>query len=103
MSGGAPAAHHRGAVAASIWRATGGSIFHRSCAAAERFCLGYQFDAGVGIGVGAKPTVLSVTDFRGNGGNFLAVGPQLITNKAIGLSPVGQQFFPRVNFDGVSG
>ncbi|MGH7391473.1 MAG: hypothetical protein ACREM3_18735 [Candidatus Rokuibacteriota bacterium] len=69
----------------------------------EHFFMGYQVGVAGAVGIGAQGALLFVTDFRGNGGRYAAVGPQLITNVAVGLSPIGVQFFPRVGIASFTG
>jgi hypothetical protein len=72
-------------------------------AAGEHFFLGYQLGVSGGVGIGAQVALLFVTDFRGSGGKYVSVGPQIVTNAAIGLSPLGLQFFPKVGIASFTG
>lgn len=72
-------------------------------AAGEHFFMGYQIALSGAIGIGAQVSLIFVTDFRGSGGRFLSVGPQLVTNKTISISPIGVQFFPKVGIDSFTG
>ena len=68
----------------------------------SHFYLGYQITLGGGVGVGAQIGIAGVTDFRGNGGKYWFIGPQGITNAAVGLT-AEVAFFPNVplsSFDG---
>ena len=68
----------------------------------SHFYLGYTITLGGGVGVGAQVGIAGVTDFRGNGGKYWFIGPQGITNAAVGIT-AEVAFFPNVplsSFDG---
>jgi len=68
----------------------------------SHFYLGYTITLGGGVGVGAQVGLSGVTDFRGNGGKYWFIGPQGITNAAVGIT-AEVAFFPNVplsSFDG---
>ncbi|MBL8323430.1 MAG: hypothetical protein JNJ89_00575 [Rubrivivax sp.] len=67
------------------------------------FYLGYQVAFSAAAVIGVDVSLLWVTDFRGNGGRYLAVGPQLVTNATIGVTPIGLQFFPKVDLASFTG
>ncbi len=69
----------------------------------DRFYMGYQVGVSGAVGLGVQVSMLFVTDFRGNGGRYLAVGPQLVTNASVDVSPIGLQFFPKVSLDDFKG
>ncbi|MDH3503810.1 MAG: hypothetical protein OEZ41_04000 [Nitrospirota bacterium] len=61
----------------------------------SHFYMGYQISFGGGVGIGAQVGLMGVTDFRGNGGKYWFIGPQGITNAAVGLT-AEVAFFPNV-------
>ncbi len=82
-----------------------GGFFFRSAHAGsdDHFYMGYQVGVSGSVGLGLDISLIFVTDFRGNGGKFIAVGPQLVSNVAVDASPIGLQFFPKVNLDDFKG
>ena len=71
--------------------------------AGEHFFMGYQISVSGGVGIGAQVALLFVTDFRGDGGRYISVGPQIVSNVTIGVSPIGLQFFPKVDIGSFAG
>lgn len=80
-------------------------IFIRSAHAAddEHFYMAYQVGISGAVGLGLQLSLTFVTDFRGNGGRYLSVGPQLVTNASVDASPIGLYFFPKVKLDDFRG
>ncbi len=80
-------------------------LFIRSAnaAAGEHFFMGYQIGLSGGVGIGAQVALLFVTDFRGDGGRYISVGPQIVSNATIGVTPIGLQFFPKVDIGSFAG
>ena len=68
----------------------------------EHFYLGYQLSLGGGVGVGMQVGLMGVTDLRGNGGKYWFIGPQGITNAAVGVT-AEVAFFPKVSLDSFKG
>jgi len=68
----------------------------------EHFYLGYQLTLGGGVGVGLQVGLMGVTDLRGNGGKYWFIGPQGITNAAVGIT-AEVAFFPKVSLDSFKG
>lgn len=69
----------------------------------EQFFMGYQVSAALGAGIGAQWSLLFVTDFRGSGGKFMSVGPEVVLNVSGGVSPIGVEFYPKVDFGSFAG
>lgn len=68
----------------------------------EHFYMGYQLTFGGGVGAGFQVGLLGVTDFRGNGGKYWFIGPQGITNAAVGIT--GEvAFFPKASLETFKG
>lgn len=66
------------------------------------FYIGYQITLGGGVAAGAQAGLMGVVDFHGNGGKYWFIGPQAITNAAVGLT-AEVAFYPSVplsSFDG---
>ncbi len=68
----------------------------------SHFYLGYTITLGGGVGVGAQVGLSGVTDFRGNGGKYWFIGPQGITNAAVGIT-AEVAFFPNVPLSSFAG
>jgi hypothetical protein len=68
----------------------------------EHFYLGYQITLGGGVGAGMQVGLMGVTDLRGNGGKYWFIGPQGITNAAVGVT-AEVAFFPKVSLDSFQG
>ena len=68
----------------------------------EHFYLGYQLSLGGGVGIGMQVGLMGVTDLRGNGGKYWFIGPQGITNAAVGVT-AEVAFFPKVSLDSFKG
>jgi len=64
--------------------------------------MGYQLTFGAGVGAGFQVGLMGVTDFQGRGAKYWFIGPQLITNAAVGL--VGEVvFYPQATLEDFNG
>ena len=74
----------------------------RGIAQHEHFYMGYQVSLGMAKGLGFQLGLMGVTDFRGNGGKYWFIGPQVITNVGGGVT-AEVVFFPKVSLDSFTG
>jgi len=70
--------------------------------ASGHFFMAYNLSFSLGAAVGLTGGYSVVTDYMGNTGAFVSIGPQVITNASLGDS-IGVQFFPKVNFSDFEG
>ena len=77
-------------------------LFAGTAHAAPRFYMSYQFAVGAAAVGGVEAALSLATDYAGNGGIFVTVGPQYVTNISAGGN-FGVQFFPAVDLGGFSG
>lgn len=68
----------------------------------KKFFLGYQVTFGAGVAAGLQVGLMGVTDFQGNGGKYWFIGPQAITNAAVGLT-AEVTFYPNVPLSSFTG
>ena len=64
--------------------------------------MGYQVSFGLAKGAGLQLGLMGITDFRGNGGKYWFIGPQVITNVGGGMT-AEVVFFPKVSLDSFAG
>jgi hypothetical protein len=69
---------------------------HAASASDEQFYMSYDFAISAGAGLGATLGLSFVTDYRGNGGAYFSIGPDVVTNVVAGGS-FGLGFWPKVN------
>ena len=77
-------------------------LFFGTAHAAPRFYMSYQFAVGAAAVGGVEAALSLATDYAGNGGIFVTVGPEYVTNISAGGN-FGVQFFPAVDLGGFSG
>jgi hypothetical protein len=71
-------------------------------ATGEHFFMSYTFSASGAVGIGLSLELTFVTDYRGSGGVYFGLGPQIVTNATIG-GAFGLGFYPKVDIDSFAG
>ncbi|MBI1890400.1 MAG: hypothetical protein HYS18_07135 [Burkholderiales bacterium] len=80
----------------------GGFFIREAHAASKEFYMAYNLNGSIAAGGGLQTALSIVTNYKGNTGVFISVGPQIVTNISGGGS-VGMQFFPKVDLGDFSG
>jgi hypothetical protein len=77
-------------------------ISRAHAATGEHFFMSYTFSASAAAGLGLSLELTFVTDYRGSGGVYFGLGPQVVTNAAAG-GAFGLGFYPKVDADSFAG
>ncbi len=75
---------------------------HAANANDEHFYMSYDFSVSAGAVLGVSLGLSFVTDYRGNGGAYFSIGPEVVTNVAAG-GGFGLGFYPKVNAGSFAG
>lgn len=73
-----------------------------NAAANDHFFMSYSLTLGASAGLGVSGALTIVTDYRGKGGGYISVGPQIQGNVAAGAN-LGIQFFPATKLAAFTG
>jgi hypothetical protein len=67
-----------------------------NASASEHFYMAYTATVNADLVSGVQGGLAIVTDYRGNGGGYVFVGPEIVTNDDIGFS-LGVEFYPHTS------